>query len=78
MKINTDKEKEDILITNDELITGLTVDGVQILPKTTYETLNQLRTKRKIPYENLYGKIYYQMSELIEWKKKKKVKVKVA
>ena len=54
---------------------GLVVDGVEILPPTKEETLAQLRNKRKIPYTKIYGKIYYQVSELIEWVNSKKVAV---
>lgn len=52
---------------------GLVVDGVEILPPTNEETLNQLRAKRQVPYSKIYGKVYYQVSELIEWAKSKKV-----
>ena len=54
---------------------GLIIDGVEILPPTREETLNQLRAKRQIPYTKIYGKIYYQVSELIEWVNSKKVAV---
>ena len=52
---------------------GLIVDGVEILPPCTQETLAQLRAKRMIPYTKIYGRIYYQVSELIEWVNNKKV-----
>ncbi|MDD2790355.1 MAG: hypothetical protein PHU40_06745 [Sulfurimonas sp.] len=52
---------------------GLVVDGVEILPPCDETTLAQLRIKRKIPFTKLYGRIYYQVSELIEWEKAKKV-----
>ncbi|MCK9532668.1 MAG: hypothetical protein M0R77_19450 [Gammaproteobacteria bacterium] len=54
---------------------GLVVDGVEILPPTAETTLSQLRTKRQIPYIKIYGKCYYQVSELIEWANSKKVAV---
>jgi hypothetical protein len=62
-------------IDNDELVKkGLIVDGVEILPPAkSKETLAQLRVKRQIPFYRHYGKIYYQMSELIEWAQSKKV-----
>ena len=54
---------------------GLIVDGVEILPPTGETTLSQLRAKRQIPYTKIYGKCYYQVSELIEWVNSKKVAV---
>ncbi|PHR58185.1 MAG: hypothetical protein COA44_04610 [Arcobacter sp.] len=62
-------------ISNKELSEkGLVVDGVEILPPIGIETLNQLRSRRKISYVKIYGKIFYQMSTLIEWAKSKEVK----
>ena len=61
-------------ITSKELAQdGLIVDGVEILPPTTEDCLAQLRLKRKIPYLKIYGRIFYQVSDLIEWQTSKKV-----
>jgi len=61
-------------INNKELATkGLVIDGVEILPPCNEKTLDQLRAKRMIPFTKIYGKVYYQVSELIEWVKSKKV-----
>jgi len=62
-------------ITNRELVKGLTIDGIEILPPTTEETLAQLRQKRAIPFVKIYGKVYYQVSELIKWVESKKITV---
>ncbi len=62
-------------ITNKELVQGLTVDGIEILPPTTEETLAQLRQRRAIPFVKIYGKVYYQVSELVKWVESKKVTV---
>ena len=63
-------------ISNKELAqNGLVVDGVEVLPPTKEETLSQLRTKRQIPFTKIYGKVYYQTSELIKWVESKKVEV---
>ena len=63
-------------ITNKELAkNGLIIDGVEILPPTREDTLSQLRNKRQIPYLKIYGRVYYQVSELIEWVNSKKVSV---
>ena len=61
-------------INNKELAEkGLVVDGVEILPPVSEIALSQLRNKRKIPYMKIYGKVYYQASELIKWAASKKV-----
>ena len=61
-------------ITNKELSEkGLTVDGVEILPPVNIITLSQLRAKRQIPYTKIFGKIYYQVSDLKDWCQSKKV-----
>ena len=61
-------------ITNKELSEkGLIMDGVEILPPVNIITLSQLRAKRQIPYTKIFGKIYYQVSELVSWAKSKKV-----
>ena len=63
-------------ITNKELSEkGLTVDGVEILPPVNIITLSQLRAKRQIPYTKIFGKIYYQVSDLTKWAKSKKVEM---
>lgn len=62
-------------ITNKELVQGLTVNGIEILPPTTEETLAQLRQKRAIPFIKIYGKVYYQVSDLVKWVEGKKVTV---
>jgi len=63
-------------ISNKELAqNGLVVDGVEVLPPTKEETLSQLRSKRQIPFTKIYGKVYYQQSELIKWVESKKVEV---
>lgn len=67
---------EDRKISNEELsIKGLVVNGVEIIPPTKIETLSHLRNKRKIPYVKLFGKIWYQQSELIKWVESKKVSI---
>lgn len=68
---------KDRKISDDELVEkGLVIDGVEILPPAkNKETLQQLRTKRQIPFEKHYGRIYYQESELIKWAQSKKVEV---
>ncbi|MCK9454223.1 hypothetical protein [Sulfurimonas sp.] len=52
---------------------GLIVDGVEIIPPLQENTLAQLRTKRQIPYFKMFGRVYYQTSELVEWVNNKKV-----
>ena len=68
--------KIDRKVTSKELAkNGLIVDGIEVLPPTTEECLAQLRLKRKIPYLKIYGKVYYQTSELIKWEASKKVEL---
>ncbi|WP_415396290.1 hypothetical protein [Sulfurimonas sp. CS5] len=62
-------------ISNKELREGLIVDGVEILPPTEESTLSQLRQKRAIPFSKHYGRVFYQISELVEWANSKKVAV---
>nr|WP_321268457.1 hypothetical protein [uncultured Sulfurimonas sp.] len=62
-------------INNKELSEGLIVDGVEILPPTDINTLAQLRQKRLIPFSKIYGRIFYQISELVAWAENKKVDV---
>lgn len=52
---------------------GLIVDGIEIIPPLQENTLAQLRTKRQIPYFKMFGRVYYQTSELVEWVNNKKV-----
>ncbi len=60
-------------ISNTELeAKGLTVDGVEIIPPTPETTQSQKRTKREISYYKLFGRIYYQVSDLIEFANKSK------
>ena len=69
-------EIKDRKIDNKELSeNGLVIDGVEIIPPTKEETLAQLRGKRQIPYYKFFGKVYYQMSELVEWANTKKVNI---
>ena len=63
-------------INNKELAEkGLIVDGVEVIPPVAVEALAQLRQKRQIPYYKIFGKVYYQVSELVEWANSKKVAV---
>jgi len=67
-------EKIDRKITPRELEEkGLIVDGVEILPPIAMETQAQKRQKRELSFFKLFGKVYYQASELIEWANKHKV-----
>ncbi len=56
---------------------GVIVNGVEIIPAKAYDenSLNNLRFKRKIPYYRIGHLCYYQVSELVEWIKSKKVAV---
>ncbi|MDD2448451.1 MAG: hypothetical protein PHS42_03685 [Sulfurimonas sp.] len=62
-------------INNKELSQGLIIDNVEILPPTEESTLAQLRQKRQIPFIKIYGRVYYQVSELVEWANSKKVAI---
>ncbi|MGD9687598.1 MAG: hypothetical protein AB7U43_11570 [Desulfobacter sp.] len=67
-------EKIDRKIDGKELAEkGLIVDGVEIIPPVQEKTMSQLRTKRLIPYFKMFGKIFYQTSDLIEWSRNSKV-----
>ncbi len=52
---------------------GLVVEGIEIIPPVNEETLAQLRNKKQIPYYRMFGRVYYQVSELVEWAKSKKI-----
>ena len=52
---------------------GLVVDGVEILKPIDEVAQSQYRHKRKLPYYLLFGRVYYQQSELIEWVNERKV-----
>lgn len=52
---------------------GLIIDGVEIIPPTPEKTQAQKRTKREIPYSLMFGRVYYQQSELVEWANNQKV-----
>jgi len=60
-------------LSNKELTEGLIVNGKEILPPCDQATLSQLRGKRQIPFIKIYGKVYYQVSELVEWVNSKRV-----
>ena len=62
-------------INSKELAKGLIVDNVEILPPCTEEYLSQLRLRKQIPYQKIYGKVYYQISDLIRWSNSKKIEV---
>lgn len=60
-------------ISNTELaIKGLVINGVEILPPIAEKAQAQKRTKREIKYYKLFGRIYYQESDLIEFAEKSK------
>jgi hypothetical protein len=66
-------EVKDRKISNIELEEkGLIIDGVEILPPITEKTQSQKRTKRELSYYKLFGRIYYQVSDLVEFAKKSK------
>lgn len=72
----TDKknQKIDKKITPKQLAEkGLIIDGIEILPKISEEAQNQKRNKRELPYFKLFGRVYYQCSELVEFVNKHKV-----
>ncbi|MCK9477733.1 MAG: hypothetical protein M0R46_17610 [Candidatus Muirbacterium halophilum] len=65
---------EDRKISNKELEeNGLIVGGVEILPPTPEKTQAQKRTKRELSYYKLFGRIYYQVSDLIDFANQSKV-----
>ncbi|DAB28012.1 MAG: hypothetical protein A2513_02845 [Sulfurimonas sp. RIFOXYD12_FULL_33_39] len=67
------QEIKDRKISNIELEQkGLIVNGVEIIPPIPEKTQSQKRTKREIEYFKLFGRIYYQESDLIKFAEKSK------
>lgn len=61
-------EIKDRKISNTELESkGLIINGVEILPPIPEKTQAQKRTKRELSYYKLFGRIYYQVSDLVEF-----------
>jgi len=52
---------------------GLIIDGVEIIPPVPEETQNQKRNKRELTYYKLFGRVYYQVSDLIDFAEKGKI-----
>lgn len=79
-KMETKKEYEyrgikykDRMISNVELEEkGVWLENIEILPPIEEKTQSQKRTKRELSYSKLFGRIYYQLSDLIEFSEKSK------
>ncbi|MGK0256112.1 MAG: hypothetical protein ACI81I_000721 [Arcobacteraceae bacterium] len=52
--------------------TGLVIDNVEIIPPVPEQTQSQKRNKRELCYYKLFGKVYYQVSDLLEFAEKNK------
>lgn len=64
---------EDRKISNTELEEkGVWLGNIEIIPPTPEKTQAQKRTKREITYSLMFGRVYYQLSDLIEFAEKSK------
>lgn len=64
---------KDCKISNTELEQkGVWLENLEILPPIEEKTQAQKRTKRELTYSKLFGRIYYQLSDLIEFAEKGK------
>ena len=46
---------------------GLVIDDVEIIPPVPEQTQSQKRNKRELSYYKLFGKVYYQVSDLLKF-----------
>lgn len=51
---------------------GLVVDEVEVIPPVSEQTQSQKRNKRELCYYKLFGRVYYQVSDLLEFAQKNK------
>jgi len=51
---------------------GLIVDDVEVIPPVGEQTQAQKRNKKELCYYKLFGKVYYQVSDLLEFAEKNK------
>lgn len=60
-------------ISNIELAAkGVWLEDIEILPPIEEKAQAQKRTKREITYSLIFGRVYYQLSDLIEFAEKTK------
>lgn len=51
---------------------GVWLDDIEIIPPIPEKTQAQKRTKREITYSLMFGRVYYQLSDLIKFEEKSK------
>lgn len=54
---------------------GVWIEDVEILPPIPEKTQSQKRTKRQLKYALLFGRVYYQLSDLIAFAEKSEISV---
>lgn len=62
--------------TSSELAQGIkNDDGIEIIPPIEIKTQNALRSKRKIGYHKISGRIYYKLEQIESYIKSNEVEV---
>ena len=58
--------------TKELAVKGLIIDNVEIIPPISETTQSQKRNKRELSFFKLFGRVYYQTSDLIAFVEKSK------